>query len=138
MRTPHFVNEGSPGITQTAGVAAALTKILAYQVQPGSRVVLDRDTVIMLKDRGATETADKSKAEIKLVNPNQKNVVVLAQTSYRQLKFNQDTAIQFHPVRGNLEYQMQPYSYLEIWLNSDQTVATANLDFILEAKEEPL
>ncbi len=136
MRTPHFVNSGSPGVTLAAGVASASTKIISYQIQPGNKIVLDRDTVLMIKDRGATETANQSKTQVKLVSANQKKVVVLADTSYQQLQYNKDTRIQFHPVRGGVEYTLQPFSYMEIWVNSDQTIATASTDFYLEAKEE--
>ena len=136
MRTPHFINDTSPGVTISAGVAAALTKVVAYQVQPGSDVLLSASSVVMLKDRGATETADKSKVEIRVVKANQKGMAVLAQSVYLMLKRNQDTRIQFHPIQGTAVYRLRPFDYLEVHVNSDQTLAAASLDFALQAEEE--
>ena len=138
QRIPYFLNSGSTGVTLSAGTAGALTKIVALQVQPGAKLILDRDTTLMLKDRGATETAAQSKATVYLYSPDRRSPYMLAETSYNQLKYNQDTRIQFHPVRGSVEYALQPFAFLEVWVNSDQAIATASTDFYLEAKQEPL
>lgn len=135
---PIFLNAGSAGVTLSAGTASSLTKIIEYQVQPGANIILDRDTVLMIKDNGATESANKSKATIYLVSANKQQTTILAESSYNQLKYNQDTRIQFHPVRGVTQYRMPPFSFLQVFINSDQTVATASTDFYLEAKQEAL
>lgn len=138
MLTTHKVTSTSAGVTRAAGTASSSTKIISYQIQPGSNIILDRDSVLMLKDRGTTETANQSNVLVKLVSATQKKVGVLADTSYNELKYNQDTRIQFHPISGEERIRLRPFSYLEVWANSDQTIATATLDFYLTAKEEAL
>lgn len=136
MQKSFVINQGSAGVTLSAGVASSLTKVVDFQVQPGASIILDRDSILMLKDNGSTETANRSKIEVRLVSANQKKTETPFETTYNQLKYNQDSRIQYRPVKGPERYILQPFARLQVWINSDQTVATASTDFYLEAKQE--
>ncbi len=133
MQTPlslrTYNSVGSTGITQAAGTASSLTKILTYQVPPHSTVRLGPNTVIQLKDRGATETADVSRVQIWAQNFRGSKRALIAEESYLMAKLNQDKALQWHPFKAPVT--LTEYAQLEIWINSDQTVATATTEFIL-------
>lgn len=138
MQTPHSIRNGSPGVTLYAGTSAVATQVVAYQVQPGHKIVLDKDAVLMIKDRGTTETANQSIVTIQAVDPAKKRPSIIGDFAYGDLKFNQDTRIQFHPVSPGVRYILQPFTYLQVWLTSDQTIASTTFDFWLRAKEEAI
>ncbi len=135
MELSHSVNHASAGVTLGAGTASSMSKIVDYQVQPGHRVLLDRDAVLMLKDNGVTETASRSKIEVRVVSANQKRTETRYEGTYGQVKFNQDTRIQLHPFKTG-KFVLSPFARFQVWANSDQTIQTASTDFYLEAKEE--
>ena len=136
---PFTANRSSTGVTQAVGVANTLTKIITLQVQPGMNLLLDRNTVLMLKDNGVTESSGSSVAQIVLVNARTSKTDVRAEPTYSQLKFNQDANLQYRPFRSlapNQAIKMTPFSLLQVYLKSDQTAQIASLDFYLEAKAE--
>ena len=129
------LSKGSTGVTMASGTAATLSKIVSYQIPPGMSLILDEDTTVAIKDRGTTETADASLVEIRSVPSNGMGHKVIAQTVYGRLKFSQDKGYAFNPVTKALIFS--PFSKLEIWVNSDQTLygaVAASADFFLEAK----
>ena len=130
----------------SSGTASSLTKVVEFQVQPGAALVIDKDSTLMLKDNGATETAGASKVTIQMVSANKLTTKILAESTYTRLKVQNDVSLQFHPINtdknyenGGRGYRIMPFGLLQVYISSDQTVyGSASLDFYLEAKAEPV
>ncbi len=135
----HMVTQNTAGVTMSAGVASALTKVAEYQIQPGHKVIIDRDAVIMLFDRTATVIPDQAAVQVVLVDARKKSTFIVEDTFYRNVKANADTRIQHHPIRGSHRYILQPFSFFQVWINSTAAaIGATSLDFVLEAKEQPI
>jgi hypothetical protein len=121
------ISNKTSGVTQTAGVAASLSKIFEYVVPPSSTFYLTPDAVVMLKDKNATETADASQVQIQRIKADGSGVeLVGGDFSYGDAKFSQDDRIQFRPLKGgNESWVFEGSSIIRILCNSDQTLATA-------------
>lgn len=129
------LSRGSTGVTGASGTANSLSKVYSYQVPPGMNLILDEETLLNLKDHGATETADASLVEIRAVPANGLGYKILSQTTYARVKFDPLRVLQFYPVSD--AKKLTPFVNLEIWVNSNQTMYGAvagSVDFYLEAK----
>lgn len=125
----------SSGYTGAAGTASTLSKIGSYTVPLGMRLLLDEDTILQIKDHGATETKDGCQVEVRVVPATGMGYKTLAQTSYGVIKTNVYGDMRFRP--ASTLWMITPNATIEVWLKSDQTVygATTNsVDFDLEAK----
>ncbi len=133
------LNRTSTGVTNSAGTAASLTKVIEYQVPAaGYSVMLDSDTVLMIKDNGTTETADTSAVQVVAVKADRLATQVIEDSQYGLVKRNQDTKIQHHPIltpglAGAVI--IQPFGLLQVWINSDQTYSSSANSFTLIAKK---
>jgi hypothetical protein len=130
-------SKGSTGVTGSNGTANSLTKLFALVVPNQRTLKLDEETIIAIKDRGATESAAGSLVEIRVTPSDGFGTKIVAQTTYDMIKMDRTALVQFKPFKGSNAMALGPSVSLEVWIKSDQTVygaVAASTDFYLEAK----
>lgn len=124
------INQASAGVTAAAAVLSTSTKVFEIQVQPaGYLLMFDPDAVLMIKDNGSTESADKSPVIVQIQPSDKQGTIVIEETSYGAVKFNQDTRIQHHPVmpgKPQLRYYARPFDLIQIYMTSNTSLITSS------------